>query len=113
MEAGLEHLARGTAMAVDKLLVVVEPGRRSIDTAYQIRRLASDIGVKKLSFVGNKIRSDKDRDFLLSRMPEFDFLGFIPFTTHILEADLEGRPPFEKDTETLNAVNDMLMKLRA
>src|SRR4030066_571197 len=48
MEAGLEHRGRGTAMAVDRLIVVVEPGRRSIETAYQIQRLANHIGLKTL-----------------------------------------------------------------
>jgi CO dehydrogenase maturation factor len=113
MEAGLEHLGRGTAMAVDRLVVVVEPGSRSIETAHQIRSLASDIGVKKLSLVGNKIRTEKDREFLLSRMPDFDFIGFIPFNEQIIEADLEGRPPFEKDARTLEAVRAMLPALRA
>jgi CO dehydrogenase maturation factor len=113
MEAGLEHLGRGTAMAVDRLVVVVEPGSRSIETAHQIRSLASDIGVKKLSLVGNKIRTEKDREFLLSRMPDFDFIGFIPFNEQIIEADLEGRPPFEKDARTLEAVRAMLSALRA
>ncbi len=111
MEAGLEHLGRGTAMAVDRLIVVVEPGRRSVETAYQVRRLAGDIGVKKLGFVGNKIRSDRDRDFLLQQMPGFDFLGFIPFRTSIIEADLDGRPPFEKDEATLEIVNQMLEQM--
>ena len=64
MEAGLEHLGRATAMSVDQLIVVVEPGRRSVETAFQIRRLAGDIGVKKLNFVGNKIRTAKDEAFL-------------------------------------------------
>ncbi|MBW1683357.1 MAG: AAA family ATPase [Deltaproteobacteria bacterium] len=64
MEAGLEHLGRGTAMAVDQLIVVVEPGRRSVETAFQVRKLAADIGVKRLAFVGNKIRGEKDREFL-------------------------------------------------
>jgi CO dehydrogenase maturation factor len=113
MEAGLEHLGRGTAMAVDRLVVVVEPGRRSIETAHQIRKLAKDIGIKKLSFVGNKIRSDKDRTFLLDQMPDFNFLGFIPYRTDILEADLAGRPPFETDKETLGAVKEMLKELEA
>jgi CO dehydrogenase maturation factor len=113
MEAGLEHLGRGTAMAVDRLVVVVEPGSRSIETAHQIRSLASDIGVKKLGLVGNKIRTEKDREFLLSRMPDFDFIGFIPFNEQIIEADLEGRPPFEKDARTLDAVRAMLSALRA
>jgi CO dehydrogenase maturation factor len=113
MEAGLEHLGRGTAMAVDRLVVVVEPGRRSIETAHQVRRLAGDIGVKNLSFVGNKIRSDKDQAFLESEMPDFDFLGFIPYRTEIIEADLEGRPPYETDREGLAAVKGMLRKLEA
>ncbi|MBW1703519.1 MAG: AAA family ATPase [Deltaproteobacteria bacterium] len=98
MEAGLEHMGRGTAMSVDRLVVVVEPGRRSIDTAHQIRKLAGDLGIKKLSFVGNKIRSDKDKHFLLKQMPDFHFLGFMPFATDIIEADLDGRPPYEKNS---------------
>lgn len=112
MEAGLEHLGRGTAMAVDLLVVVVEPGRRSIETAHQIRKLAGDIGLKRMSFVGNKIRSDKDRDFLLEQMPDFQFLGFMPYNTDIIEADLDGRPPFEKDEETMKLVKNMLKGLQ-
>ena len=111
MEAGLEHLGRGTAMSVDWLVVVVEPGRRSVETAYQIRKLAGDIGVKRLTFVGNKIRSDKDKAFLLEQMPDFQFLGFIPYQTAIIEADLDGRPPFEKNKETMGIVKEMLKEL--
>lgn len=112
MEAGLEHLGRGTAMAVDRLVVVVEPGRRSVETAHHILKLAGEIGLKKLSFVGNKIRSEKDKDFFYKYMPDFDFIGFIPFAGEIIEADLEGRPPFEKDHAGLSAVTKMLDKLK-
>lgn len=112
MEAGLEHLGRGTAMAVDQLIVVVEPGRRSVETAFQVRKLAADIGVKRLAFVGNKIRSEKDREFLESEMKGFGFLGFIPYRGEIIEADLDGRPPFETDRETLEAVRAMLSELK-
>jgi len=112
MEAGLEHLGRGTAMAVDRLIVVVEPGRRSVETAHHILKLAGDIGLKKLSFVGNKIRSEQDKEFLMNLMPDFDFLGFIPFASDIIEADLEGRPPFEKDPIGLDAVRKMIEKLK-
>jgi CO dehydrogenase maturation factor len=111
MEAGLEHLGRGTAMAVDRLIVVVEPGRRSVETAHNIQKLAGDIGLKKLSFVGNKIRSEQDKEFLLNLMPDFNFLGFIPFASGIIEADLEGRPPFEKDPIGLDAVKKMIDKI--
>jgi len=111
MEAGLEHLARGTAQAVDHLVVVVEPGRRSIETAHQIKRLAGDLGIRSLKFVGNKIRADADREFLEKQMPEYPFIGFITFKDSIIEADLEGRPPFESDREDLENVKAMLRKL--
>ncbi len=111
MEAGLEHLGRATAMSVDILITVVEPGRRSVETAYQIRRLGEDIGLKRLSFVGNKIRSEKDRAFLESQMRDFDFLGFFPYRTEIIEADLDGRPPYEKDHDILAIVKQMIDRL--
>jgi CO dehydrogenase maturation factor len=111
MEAGLEHLGRGTAMGVDRLIVVVEPGRRSIETAHHIMKLSSEIGLKNLSFVGNKVRSDKDKEFFRRHMPDFEFLGFIPFSNEVIEADLEGRPPFEKDGKGFSAVKEMIPKL--
>jgi CO dehydrogenase maturation factor len=108
MEAGLEHLGRGTARAVDKMIVVVEPGRRSIETARQIKGLSEELGIKNLVIVGNKIRSEKDKDFLLTNMIHFNFLGFLPFNERIIEADLDGRPPYEKDPEGLKMVSDMI-----
>ncbi len=111
MEAGLEHLARGTAMAVDRLIVVVEPGRRSIETAYQVQRLAGDIGIKNLSFVGNKIRSKEDEDFLKAEMPGFHFLGFIPYDQAIIESDLQGVPPYEKYRAGVDMVKEMIVEI--
>jgi CO dehydrogenase maturation factor len=111
MEAGLEHLGRGTAMAVDRLIVVVEPGRRSIETAQHIRELAGHIGLKKISLVGNKIRSDRDRAFLLSRMPDFHFLGFLPFDADIIEADLEGRAPYARNPQGVTLVREMIDRM--
>ena len=108
MEAGLEHLGRGTARAVDEMIVVVEPGRRSVETARQIKELSEELGIKNLLIVGNKIRSEKDKDFLLTNMRDFNFLGFLPFNERIIEADLDGRPPYEKDPEGLKIVSDMI-----
>ena len=84
------------------------PVGRCIETAYQIQQLSKDIGVKKLNLIGNKIRSEKDKSFLLDQLPDLDFLGFIPFGDEIIEADLEGRPPFEKAQASLDAVKEML-----
>ena len=111
MEAGIEHLGRGTAQAVDRLLVVVEPGRRSIDTAMNIKKLASEIRLDKVSIIGNKIRSPKDEEFLKSTMPEFEFLGFLQYDDALIEADLEGRSPFDTDTTAKEEIREIINRL--
>lgn len=111
MEAGIEHLGRATASAVDKLIVVVEPGRRSIDTAGHIKKLASEIGLKNICVVGNKIRSKKDEEFLKKHMSGFKLLGFIPYDEALIEADLDGVSPFDVDSTTKANVKEMIAKL--
>jgi CO dehydrogenase maturation factor len=95
MEAGIEHLGRATAQGVDRLIIVVEPGRRSVETAMHVKELADDLGLKKVAIVGNKIRGPADEEFLKQNLPDFPILGFIPFDEKIIEADLKGRPPYE------------------
>jgi len=107
MEAGIEHLGRGTARAVDKLIVVVEPGRRSIETARRINRLAKDIGLQNIAAVGNKIRSQADREFLLSSLPDFVFLGFIPYDQAIIEADLTNASPLDASQQVVAEVENI------
>ncbi len=111
MEAGIEHLGRATASAVDKLIVVVEPGRRSIDTAGHIKKLASEIGLKNICVVGNKIRSKKDEEFLKKHMSGFKLLGFIPYDEALIEADLDGVSPFDVDSTAKADVKEMIAKL--
>ena len=111
MEAGIEHLGRGTAQAVDKLLVVVEPGRRSIDTAGHIRTLAAEIGLANIAVIGNKIRGSKDADFLKKHLPDFDYLGSLPYDETLIEADLAGKSPYDTDSPSKDAVGDIVEKL--
>ncbi|MBW2574459.1 MAG: AAA family ATPase [Deltaproteobacteria bacterium] len=111
MEAGIEHLGRATASAVDKLIVVVEPGRRSIDTAGHIKKLASEIGLKNICVVGNKIRSKKDEEFLKKHMRGFKLLGFIPYDEALIEADLDGVSPFDVDSTAKANIKEMIAKL--
>ena len=111
MEAGIEHLGRGTARAVDKLIVVVEPGRRSLDTAENIKRLAAEIGLTDIAIVGNKIRSSKDEKFLMSHLNDFEFLGFIPYQDTLIEADLNGISPFNVDSPAKTIIGRMIEKL--
>jgi CO dehydrogenase maturation factor len=111
MEAGIEHLGRATAKAVDKLIVVVEPGRRSIDTAGHIRQLASEIKLKTIAVVGNKIRGPKDEAFLKEHLNGFEFLGFLPFDDALIEADLQGKSPFDVDSTAIAVVKEMISRL--
>ena len=111
MEAGIEHLGRATAQAVDKLIVVVEPGRRSIDTAEHIRRLAAEIQLNHVAVVGNKIRSPRDENFLRKHLPDFEFLGFLPYDDTLIEADLSGASPYDTATTAKQVVAGIIDKL--
>ena len=93
MEAGLEHLGRGTAANMDQFIVVIEPGARSIQTYERIKQLAKDIGVQKVRVVANKVRDDSDREFIRSRIPAEDLLGFMSYNADVIDADREGLSP--------------------
>lgn len=107
MEAGIEHLGRGTASAMDKLIVVVEPGRRSVETAQNIKRLAAEIGLSRIFLVGNKIRGQTDQEFLERYVTGFEWLGFLPYDEKIIECDLSGKPPYDIDTPAKKIVQEI------
>jgi CO dehydrogenase maturation factor len=111
MEAGIEHLGRGTSKAVDWLIVVIEPGRRSIETALRIKELSSDIGLTRVALVGNKVRGDKDREYLLKSLPDYRFLGFIPYDEQIIEADLQGTFPERMAEQTQSGLEEIARNL--
>jgi len=113
MEAGVEHLGRATARAVDQMLIVVEPSKASTETAYRIRELAKDIGLENVAVVANKIRSEQDRDFLISAMPDFEFLGFIPYDQSIIEAGLGNFPLINASSEVISQVRGIAARLSA
>jgi CO dehydrogenase maturation factor len=84
MEAGIEHLTRGTAQAVDALLVVVEPGGRSLETAARIRRLAADLGLQRVWVAANKVRDDADRQFIRNGLPDMDVVAYVPYRSEVI-----------------------------
>jgi CO dehydrogenase maturation factor len=90
MYAGVEHLGRATVDFVDAMLVVVEPTRRSLGTAAQIKTLANDIGLNRLWLVGNKVRDNAEREFLYAETPGLPVLGTLPADMAVQEADRTG-----------------------
>lgn len=111
MAAGIEHLGRGTAKAVDKLIIVVEPGRVSIETAYRIEKLAKDIGIESPAVVGNKIHNDAEKDFITSELKGFDFLGFIPYDPALTQAEINKLPLLEASQDVASAVREIYNRL--
>ncbi len=94
MYAGVEHLGRATVDFVDAMLIVVEPTRRSLGTATQIRKLAQDIGLKRLWLVGNKIQNSDEADFLRAEA-SLPLLGFLPANAAVQEADRLGNAVYD------------------
>ena len=104
MEAGLEHLGRGTASMMDQFIVVIEPGARSIQTYERIKQLAGDIGVHKVRVVANKIRDNADRDFIRSRIPAEDLLGFMSYNADVIDADRRGLSPYDCSPQAVEEI---------
>ncbi len=111
MEAGIEHLGRATTSAVDKLIVVVEPWRRAVETAYRVNKLAQDIGLHNVAVVGNKIRNQAEKEFLISSLSGFEFLGFIPYDQALVEADLANRPLLDASQQIILEVRNIYQAL--
>ena len=91
MEAGVEHLGRATARGVDTLIIVVEPGQRAIDSARRIIDLASQIELRRVGLVANKVVDDSDEAFIRDAMSPWPLLGAIPYSEQIRQADRQGR----------------------
>lgn len=86
MEAGVEHLGRGTSQSVDKFIIVVEPNNTSLDTAKRIKELAGNLGIKEISVIGNKIRSKEDRDFIEKNLAGIRVQGYIGLDESLLNS---------------------------
>ena len=104
MEAGLEHLGRGTASFVDCFIVVIEPGARSIQTYEKVKKLASDLGVKQVRVVASKVKGDNDVEYLKKRIPEQDLLGFISYNEEVIEADRMGVSPYDVSAQVVTEI---------
>jgi CO dehydrogenase maturation factor len=111
MEAGLEHLGRGTSSIMDQFIVVVEPGERSIQTYYNVVRLAADLGIKKVRVIANKLHGKADEDFILAKIPESDLLGFIHYDDDVTAADRAGRSPYDISEKTVAEITAIKQRI--
>ncbi len=113
MEAGLEHLGRGTASMMDQFVVVIEPGARSVQTYQRIKQLAADIGVTQVRVVANKVRDQRDEEFIRAHIPAEDLLGFIHYSADVIEADRNGQSPYDYSPAAVEEIRAIKAKMDA
>ena len=107
MEAGLEHLGRGTAENMDQFVVVIEPGARSVQTYKKVKTLATDLGVKQVRVVANKVRGPEDEEYIRERIPAEDLLGFVHYSSSVIDADRRGESPFDYDKNAVEEIRQI------
>jgi len=107
MEAGVEHLGRGTIAGVDALLIVVIPAKSSVRTGLKIQKLARESGIPRIYFVGNLVEDEEDEQFLTSGLDEKPIVNF-PSSNKIRKAERAGKPITDAD-EAMNQVSSQLL----
>jgi CO dehydrogenase maturation factor len=113
MEAGIEHLGRGTAIGVDCMIVVVEPNRTSIETADRIKRLAGEIGIKRVLLVGNKTETQDEREFLTKHAEGHEIIGFLDTSDDVRNLSRTGGSSWDLDMKSMQQIEFILEKLTA
>jgi CO dehydrogenase maturation factor len=115
MAAGVEHLGRGTAEKVDLMLIVVEAGARSVETALQVKQLGADLGIKRYAAIFNKVPDGADLTVLEGRLEDegIRVLGHLPFDMALMEADLNDKSvmDFRPDSAVERALVEILPRI--
>ncbi len=111
MSAGIEHLTRGTARGVKVMLIVTEPTRAGLQTALAVEQLAGSLGVRQVLFVGNKICSEPDRDFLTSALPASRIAGMIPSSEKVLSRAQKDSPGFFTGADLLPGFEEIFVQI--
>jgi CO dehydrogenase maturation factor len=111
MEAGVEHLGRATATAMHALIALVEPSRRSIETALRIKKLGHEIGIAKIYAVGNRVRNEQEKSFISQALSGFHLLGHLSYDEKVIEADQKNLLLWEHCTELFAEVEGIRLVL--
>jgi len=102
LAAGPEFLGRASIQGIDVLIIVVEPGARSIETAINIERMAKKLGVKQVAVVLNKITDENQIEIIQSQLKDMVILASIRYNNRIQEADLQRKAVFQADPELVD-----------
>ena len=112
MEAGVEHLGRGTVAGVDHLLIVVIPSQSSIRTALKIKKLADEVQIKNIFFVGNLVQDEDDKIFLQKGLGT-EPIAYFPDSQDIRKAERAKQPVVSLEDDLNRAPALLVEKLIA
>jgi CO dehydrogenase maturation factor len=108
MEAGIEHLGRATAIGVDEMIVVVEPSQASLETADRVKKLAHEIGLKRLRIIGNRIQDASEQEFVQENVKEIDIMGFLDFSDDMRKINMKKASALNIDAKPVEQMKDLL-----
>lgn len=111
MEAGIEHLGRGTCENMDMLIVVIEPGFRSIQTARTVKKMSIDLGFKSVFIVINKLKSEEEKKLLKKSLKDFKILGELPYSEKVRESDLKNYSPCDSEDKFKSAIEKIAINI--
>jgi CO dehydrogenase maturation factor len=115
MEAGIEHMGRGTAKSVDIMIIVVDSSRKSLEIAKKINRMANEAGIKKVYIVGNRVRDSEEKELITKFAEEnkLQLLALIPYDDTVVKADRVGEAPlkYEATSAGVKAIQEIAERL--
>jgi CO dehydrogenase maturation factor len=110
LEAGVEHIGRGTARQVDALLIVADANLKSLEVAKHVHDMAKAAGMQQLYLVGNKVMNEAQREAISSFAEKngLSLLTFVPFDQKVIEADMLGETPLKnKEIEAVKTIDNI------
>lgn len=110
LEAGVEHIGRGTARAVDALLIVADSNLKSLEIAKHIHDMASAAGMKQLYLVGNRVMNEAQGEAIKSYAEKngLSLLALVPFDQKVIEADMNGETPLlHKEIAAVQSIDNI------
>ena len=115
MEAGLEHLSRGTGRHVSRLVAVLEPYYRSMETARNVAALGTELGIPDVVVVANKVRDHGDRTAIADfcRAHGMNLVGEIPFDPELAAVERSGHAPIDEapNSSAVSAIRELARTL--
>ena len=106
LDAGVEFMGRASIQGIDALVVVVEPGTRSIETAFNISQMAEQLGIKSIGVIANKITESAQIDMIKSQLKDMTLLACLDYSKAVQQADIEQKAVFSADAKLVDALKE-------